>query len=235
MSVTDEIKSRIDIVSYVQRYVPTLKKAGRNHKACCPFHNEKTPSFVVNPARQSWHCFGACAEGGDLFTFAQRIHNWDFKEALRELASEAGVQLEAQTPAQKDRIDHQERLRGMVASAAEFYQRELHRKGAASSLVYLREKRGMSSATIRDFQLGYAPDSWDFMLRSLRGMGHGDDEIVEVGLAVRNENGRVYDRFRNRLMIPIRDDRGRMVGFGGRALGGDEGAKIHQFAAVRHI
>ena len=219
MSVTDEIKSRIDIVSYVQRYVPGLKKAGRNHKACCPFHNEKTPSFMVNPARQTWHCFGACAEGGDLFTFAQKMHGWDFKEALRELAHEAGVQLKAQTPEQKSRSDRQDVLRGIVNSAAEFYQRQLQRETAAGVRHYLREKRGLKGAIIGEFQLGYAPDSWDFMLRSLRQLGHSDDDIVEVGLAVRNENGRVYDRFRNRLMFPIRDDRGRTVGFGGRALG----------------
>ena len=95
MSVTDEIKSRIDIVSYIQRHVPTLKKAGRNHKARCPFHNEKTPSFVVNPERQTWHCFGACSEGGDLFTFAQKMHGWDFKEALRELAAGGGCAIAA--------------------------------------------------------------------------------------------------------------------------------------------
>ena len=121
MSTTDDIKARIDIVSYVQRFVPSLKKAGRNHKACCPFHNEKTPSFVVNPARQTWHCFGACAEGGDLFTFAQKMHGWDFKEALRELAVEAGVQLRPQSPAQKSRSDHLEKLRGIAASAADFF------------------------------------------------------------------------------------------------------------------
>ena len=102
MSTTDDIKARIDIVSYVQRFVPALKKAGRNYKACCPFHNEKTPSFVVNPERQTWHCFGACAEGGDLFTFAQKMHGWDFKEALRELAAEAGVELQRQSAAQKE-------------------------------------------------------------------------------------------------------------------------------------
>ena len=104
MSVTDEIKSRIDIVSYVQRYVPTLKKAGRNHKACCPFHNEKTPSFVVNPVRASPGTALALAPKAEISSPSRReVHNWDFKEALRELASEAGVQLEAQTPAQKDR------------------------------------------------------------------------------------------------------------------------------------
>lgn len=225
MSVTDEIKSRIDIVNYVQRHVPALKKAGRNHKACCPFHNEKTPSFVVNPERQSWHCFGACAEGGDLFTFAQKLHGWDFKEALRELANEAGVQLEPQTPEQRTRSDRQERLRGMLSDAAEFYQRQLHRETGAFAYDYLRANRGISPETAQVFQLGYAPDSWDYMLKSLRNLGYSDDDIVEAGMAVRNDSGRVYDRFRNRLMFPIRDERGRTVGFGGRALSSDEVAK----------
>lgn len=225
MSTTDDIKARIDIVSYVQRFVPGLKKAGRNHKACCPFHSEKTPSFVVNPERQTWHCFGACAEGGDLFTFAQKLHGWDFKEALRELATEAGVELKRQTPAQKSRSDHLEKLRGIAASASEFFQQNLRRESAAGIRSYLRDERGLSDETIRAFQLGYAPDSWDFMLRALRDLGHGDDDIVEVGLAVRNEQGRVYDRFRKRLIIPIRDERGRVVGFGGRAMDANDNAK----------
>lgn len=225
MSTTDDIKARIDIVSYVQRFVPSLKKAGRNHKACCPFHNEKTPSFVVNPARQTWHCFGACAEGGDLFTFAQKLHGWDFKEALRELAAEAGVELQRQSAAQKSRNDQLERLRGITASAAEFFQQALCREAAAGIRSYLREQRGLNDETIQAFQIGYAPDSWDFMLRALRGLGHKDDDIVEVGLAVRNENGHVYDRFRNRLIIPIRDERGRVIGFGGRAMDAGDSAK----------
>lgn len=225
MSTTDDIKARIDIVSYVQRFVPGLKKAGRNHKACCPFHNEKTPSFVVNPARQTWHCFGACAEGGDLFTFAQKLHGWDFKEALRELAAEAGVQLRPQTPEQKSRSDHQEKLRGIAASAADFFQSALQRESAAGVRGYLRDQRGLTDETVRDFKIGFAPQSWDFMLRALRDLGHSDDDIVEAGLAVRNDNGRVYDRFRNRLIIPIRDERGRVVGFGGRALDPNDNAK----------
>lgn len=225
MSTTDEIKSRIDIVSYVQRHVPSLKKAGRNHKACCPFHNEKTPSFVVNPLRQTWHCFGACAEGGDIFTFAQKLHGWDFKEALRELAAEAGVELQRQTPAQKSRSDHLEMLRGIASSAAEFFQDALRPESAAGIRSYLRDQRGLSDATVQAFQIGYAPESWDFMLRALRDLGHNDEDIVEAGLAVRNENGRVYDRFRNRLIIPIRDERGRVVGFGGRAMDAKDSAK----------
>jgi len=225
MSATDEIKSRIDIVSYVQRFVPSLKKAGRNHKACCPFHNEKTPSFVVNPERQTWHCFGACSEGGDLFTFAQKIHGWDFKEALQELAQEAGVQLRQHTPQQQTRSDELERLRGLLASAAEMYRNQLLHPGANAVLGYVRVRRGLTPETIETFQFGYAPDSWNFILQGLGALGHSEDEIIDVGLAVRNDNGRVYDRFRNRLMIPIRDERGRVVGFGGRALSSDDPAK----------
>ncbi len=225
MSVTDEIKSRIDLVSYVQRHVPSLKKAGRNHKACCPFHNEKTPSFLVNPERQTWHCFGACSEGGDLFTFAQKIHGWDFKEALRELAAEAGLQLRAQTPAQKSESDRRDGLRGLVNAAADLFQDRLQADDALAVRRYIQEARGLNDETVQIFQLGYAPESWDWLLGSLRPLGYSDEDIVEVGLAVRNENGRVYDRFRNRLVIPIRDERGRVVGFGGRALGQDEGAK----------
>ena len=225
MSVTDEIKSRIDIVSYIQRHVPALQKAGRNHKACCPFHNEKTPSFVVNPERQTWHCFGACSEGGDLFTFAQKMHGWDFKEALRELAAEAGLQLRTQTPEQKTAAGRLDRLRGLVNTAAELFQNRLEVDDASAVRKYIRDERGLSDETSQAFQLGYAPESWDWLLSSLRRLGYRDDDIVEVGLAVRNESGRVYDRFRNRLMIPIRDERGRVVGFGGRALGSVDGAK----------
>ncbi len=225
MSVTDEIKSRIDIVSYIQRYVPDLKKAGRNHKACCPFHTEKTPSFVVNPARQTWRCFGACAEGGDIFSFAQKLHGWDFKEALRELASEAGLQLRQQSAEEKNRTERLEHLRGIAASAAELFQRELYRPAGASTQAYLREQRGLAAETVRRFQLGYAPRSWDFMLKFLRELGHNDEDIIEVGLAVRNEQGKIYDRFRHRLIFPIHDDRGRTVGFGGRALDANDSAK----------
>lgn len=225
MSVTDEIKSRIDIVSYIQRHVPELKKAGRNHKACCPFHSEKTPSFVVNPARQSWRCFGACAEGGDIFSFAQKFHGWNFKEALRELASEAGLQLRQQSAEEKSRSDRREHLRGIVASAADLFQRELHQRAGAATLAYLREQRGLHAETIGRFQLGYAPHSWDFALKWLRELGHKDEDIIEAGLAVRNDQGKVYDRFRHRLIFPIHDDRGRVVGFGGRALDGQDSAK----------
>ena len=153
------------------------------------------------------------------------MHGWDFKEALRELAAEADVQLRPQTPDQKTAADRLDALRGLVSTAAEFFQKRLELEDASAVRRYIRDERGLSDETSRAFQLGYAPQSWDWLLNSLRRLGYGDDDIVEVGLAVRNERGRVYDRFRNRLMIPIRDERGRMVGFGGRALDAEEGAK----------
>lgn len=225
MSVTDDIKARIDIVSYVQRYVPSLQKSGRNYKACCPFHNEKTPSFIVNPERGTWHCFGACAEGGDIFTFAQKVNGWDFKEALRELAQQAGVELRAQTPQQKDADEKLERLRGMLATAADYYHRRLQQPAAQPIRDYIYAERGLHDESVSGFQLGYAPPGWDFMLNALRGLGYSDEELIEGGLAAQSDGGRVFDRFRNRLMIPIQDPRGRIVGFGGRALDPDDNVK----------
>ena len=225
MSVTDEIKTRIDIVNYVRRFVPTLKKAGRHHKACCPFHSEKTPSFVVNPERQTWRCFGACAEGGDLFTFAQKMNGWDFKEALHELAQEAGVVIRRQTAEQKSRQEHLERLRGLLATAAEHYHSRLFHAAGRTALSYVHARRGLTDETIKNFQIGCASNRWDEMLTMLRGLGYGEDEIIEAGLAIRSDKGRVYDRFRGRLMIPIRDERGRVVGFGGRVLQAEDQPK----------
>ncbi len=225
MSVTDEIKSRIDIVNYVQRFVPSLKKAGRNYKACCPFHNEKTPSFVVTPDKQTWRCFGACAEGGDLFSFAQKMHGWDFKEALRELGQEAGVEVRKQTPEQKSHAEHLDRLRGLLTTAADYYHDYLLSDGGQHALSYTIENRGFTQETIDTFKIGYAEDGWQNMLNALVNIGYTEDEIIEVGLAIRSDNGRIYDRFRNRLMIPIRDERGRVVGFGGRILDPEDNPK----------
>lgn len=225
MSVTDDIKSRIDIANYIQRYVPSLKKAGRNYKACCPFHNEKTPSFVVNTDNQTWRCFGACAEGGDLFTFAQKLHGWDFKEALRELGQEAGVEIRKQTPEQKSHDEHLDRLRGILTTAADYYHQALFEDGSSTVLDYTMNKRGFTRETIDTFQIGYAADQWQDMTTALTDLGYSQDEIIEVGLAIRSEKGRVYDRFRNRLMIPIRDSRGRVVGFGGRVLDPEDNPK----------
>jgi len=227
MSVTQQIKDRLDIVSYVQDHVPDLKKAGRYYKACCPFHGEKTPSFVVNPESQSWRCFGACAEGGDIFTFAQKINNWDFAEALRELGERAGVEIKKRSPEQVAEDDRYEKLRGLMETAAQWYHEHLlgDDPQAEQALFYAMEKRGFSEKTIREWQIGYAPDGWHNMLNALKEIGYSEEEIIEVGIAIRNDKGNIYDRFRNRLMIPIKDDRGRVVGFGARALNPDDNPK----------
>lgn len=227
MSAVDEIKSRLDIVSYIQRTVP-LKRAGRVYKACCPFHNERTPSFVVDPDRGTWRCYGACAEGGDLFNFVMKQNGWSFQEALEELAKQAGIELQPQTPEQRARAETLDRLRGMLKAAAEFYHDRLFETGsqdAAATFAYARDKRGLSEATLIKFQIGYAPAGWRSLLDMMTEIGYSEDDLIEAGLAVRSESGRAYDRFRHRLMIPIRDERGRVVGFGARALAPDENPK----------
>ncbi|RMG81979.1 MAG: DNA primase, partial [Chloroflexi bacterium] len=220
MSVAQEIKARLDIVEYIQQYVP-LKKSGRHYKACCPFHSEKTPSFIVNTETQSWRCFGACSEGGDIFNFAMKLHSWDFRQALEELGRLAGVEVRKQTPQQREEIQYEERLRDILRTAAEAFHSALLQDAPDSqaALQYAVERRGFSLETIEKYQIGFAVDSWDNLLIHLREIGYKDDDIIDAGLAIRNDKGRIYDRFRNRLIIPIRDERGRVVGFGARALG----------------
>ncbi|MDD9954605.1 MAG: DNA primase [Anaerolineaceae bacterium] len=216
MSVADEIKSRIDIVNYIQQYVP-LKKAGRYYKANCPFHSERTPSFIVNPDTQSWRCFGSCAEGGDLFTFAQKHHGWSFREALEELARQAGVELRRQTDEQRQQAARRDVLRGLLQAATDWYQERLW--DTPQVLNYARGRRGFSDDTLRAVALGYAPEGWQHLRDYMRQLDYSDDDLLEVGLLGRRDEGsRPYDYFRNRLVIPIRDERGRVVGFGARAL-----------------
>jgi DNA primase len=228
MSITDDIKARLDIVSYINQFVP-LKKAGKYYKAPCPFHAENTPSFVVNEDRQTWRCFGACAEGGDVFSFAQKYHGWDFKEALHELGQLAGVEVRPQSPEDKQNADRNDLLRGMLKEAAEAYHKKLYDPrdaGAAAALAYARDKRGLSDETIAAFGVGYVPPGFDNLLGYLRELGYAEEDIIAAGLATRSEkSGKVYDRFRNRLMVPIRDRRGRVVGFGGRVLDPDDNPK----------
>jgi DNA primase len=227
MSVADEIKVRLDIVNYVQQYVP-LKKAGRNYKACCPFHSERTPSFVVNPDTQTWRCFGACAEGGDVFNFAMKQHGWTFPEALQELGNQVGVEVRKQTPQDRQRAEHLDGLRGLLQAAADIYHRQLveaRTDDARSALDYTREKRGFSDETIEAFGIGYAPPGWQNMLEELTQLGYDQEQIIEAGIATKSDAGRVYDRFRHRLMIPIRDERGRVIAFGARALDPNDNPK----------
>ncbi|RMG96886.1 MAG: DNA primase [Chloroflexi bacterium] len=222
MRVTEEIKNRLDIVDVVSEHV-ALRKSGRNYAGFCPFHpNTRTPSFYVFPETQTWHCFGACAEGGDVFSFLMKKEGWDFREALEHLAKRAGVSLEETKPmeqAKQAKVTRQERL--LAAAADYFHQLFLHAPQAEYARRYVLE-RGLQEETIAAFGLGYALDSWDACRTHFNAQGYDDDELLAAGLlTVNEERGTKYDRFRNRLMIPIRDVNGRVVGFGARTLDKD--------------
>jgi len=223
----ERVKDQLDIVSYIQTYMPSLKKAGRTYKACCPFHTEKSPSFVVNPETQQWRCYGSCATGGDLFSFAMKFNNWTFAEALQELAKIANVELKPQSPQQKQQQEADERLIGLLKTAAEMFHQNLFAATpeAQETLRYVREKRGFSDETIQHFQIGYAPQGWQWLHDTLSKIGYDEKDLLETGLISRNDAGNTYDRFRHRLMIPIRDERGRVRGFGARALNPDDTPK----------
>lgn len=218
MGAVDEVKNRIDIIELISSYVP-LKKAGRNYKGICPFHAEKTPSFVVFPDTQTWHCFGACGTGGDVFRFIMQREGLDFSEALRELARRAGVSLAPPTPQSEEADKEREKLLDIHAAAAQYFHHLLRQaKEGAHAREYLTG-RGIDSETIERFQLGYALDTWESLKSHLIGRGYAETDLVEAGLLVKKEDtGSSYDRFRNRLIIPIRDIRGRVIAFGARAL-----------------
>jgi len=216
MALVDDIKSRLDIVDLVSEHA-TLGKSGRNFKARCPFHNERTPSFYVFPERQTWRCFGACATGGDAISFVQRMENLDFGEALTKLAQRTGVPMPDRHASQEDR-SREKRLQEANEAAARFYQETLASSQGKEARDYL-VGRGVSDDAVANFELGLAPNNWDALRRHLGTQGFGDDTLLQAGLASSTEDGRIRDLFRYRLIVPIRDASGRLVGFGGRALG----------------
>ncbi|MEK7159803.1 MAG: DNA primase [Patescibacteria group bacterium] len=220
MDSVEEIKQKLDIATVVGEYVP-LHKAGSNFKARCPFHNEKSPSFFVTPDRQIWHCFG-CNEGGDMFTFIQKIEGIEFPEALKLLAQKAGVQLKQFDP----RVTSQKnRLHEVCQSATQYWQECLKADVGKIAREYIA-KRKIQDKTLVEFKLGFAPDSWDATMKSLMEKGYTESEIFQAGLSVRKEKGTgYYDRFRDRLMFPIQDIHGNVIGFTARTLKADEPAK----------
>jgi DNA primase len=218
MSVVDEVKQRLDIVEVISQYVP-LKKAGRSYKGLCPFHNEKTPSFIVFAENQSWHCFGACSTGGDVFSFVMKRENLDFGEALAVLAARAGVELQPRSATVSADEQRVERLRQIVADAAGYFNYLLVRAGEAAVARDYLARRGFTPQTWETWQLGYSLDSWDTLKDRLLSKGYTLAEIEEAGMIIRRDDGSgYYDRFRGRLMIPIRDPQGRTIGFGARVL-----------------
>ena len=215
-SVTDEVKQRVDVVELISRYTP-LKRAGSVYKGLCPFHSERTPSFVVFPHTGTWHCFGACGTGGDVFSFVMRKENLTFREALEMLAQQVGVDLSA---AEGNALsDQRDRLYAVNAAAAAFYRHTLlHHPGAEAARAYLR-RRGIDDATAEAFQLGYAPALWSSLRDHLLGREFSLDLLLEAGLIKRSEERQsTYDAFRHRVIFPIGDRQGRVIGFGGRVL-----------------
>ena len=219
MSVVDEVKDRLDVIEVIGSYVP-LKKAGHNYKGLCPFHTEKTPSFVVFPVTGTWHCFGACGTGGDVFTFIMKRENLDFAEALQLLARRAGVELKPRTPQATEAEQKLSLLREINHTAATYFHHLLlNHAEAAPARAYLA-KRGFNLDTLERFRVGYALDRWDALLGYLTSRRYAPADIAEAGLIVeRDERSGYYDRFRGRILFTICDLQGQAIGFGGRVLG----------------
>ncbi|PIT88023.1 MAG: DNA primase [Candidatus Magasanikbacteria bacterium CG10_big_fil_rev_8_21_14_0_10_36_32] len=217
MSDIQTIKDKIDIVQLLQEYLP-LKKAGANWRANCPFHHEKTPSFMVHKEKQIWHCFG-CGKGGDIFTFIQETEGIDFAEALKILAERAGVKLETSHQSEISK-SQKNRLLEVNAKAAYFFHNFLMDMPAAKmAREYLVDKRKLQEQTIKDWQIGFIPEQWDLLTQYLIKKGFGIDDLIASGLVIKNaERKSNYDRFRGRIMFPIADVYGNIVGFTGRIL-----------------
>lgn len=235
MTPAEEIKARIDVAPFIEGYV-RLAKAGANFKALCPFHNERTPSFIVSPARQTWHCFG-CGKGGDIFSFLMEIEGLEFPEALKILAERAGIELRREAPQLKS---ERARLLTLLEEAARFYEANLRRHSEVGE--YLKG-RGLAGETAKAFRVGFAEDRWDGLLDYLAGKGYRPQEAERAGLVVVASSmrhaaaSRWYDRFRNRIMFPIADSAGRIVGFSGRIfeVPTPEGRDADQSVGAKYI
>ncbi len=220
MSDTQLIKDKIDIVDFISEYVQ-LKPAGINHKACCPFHQEKTPSFMVSRERQSWKCFG-CGKGGDIFTFVQELEGMEFVETLKFLADRAGVELSHRVS--EINSSQKNRIKDINGEASRFFHNFLFKMPAAVVVLRYLERRGLNYDSIAEWKIGFIPDQWDLLTKYLLKKGYGIDDLVASGLTIQkqgtNEQSRrgYYDRFRGRIMFPIWDVHGVVLGFTGRIL-----------------
>lgn len=216
----NDLLARTDIVELIDARVK-LKKQGKNYHACCPFHNEKTPSFTVNGEKQFYHCFG-CGAHGNAIDFLMNYDRLEFVESIEELATSHGLDVPYEAgngPSQMERHQRQS-LYQLMENLNGFYQQSLQQSSAQSARDYL-EHRGLSADIINHFSIGYAPAGWDNVLKRFGKQPEDRESLMEAGMLVSNDKGRVYDRFRERVMFPIRDKRGRVIGFGGRVLGND--------------
>ncbi|MGH9789843.1 MAG: DNA primase, partial [Candidatus Acidiferrales bacterium] len=220
-SFADRVKTQADIVRVVGEYV-RLKKTGQNFMGLCPFHAEKSPSFAVHPVKQIYHCFG-CGVGGDVFSFVMAMEKCDFREAITTVADKCGIPIPKPTPrSPEERQATQQRtaLVEMHAAAAQFFVAQLGAAAEGRAARGYLEDRGLERETIERFRIGYAPSAGDALVRALRSK-FAEKLLADSGLVARDESGRLYDRFRRRIIFPIADERGRVVAFGGRALGDD--------------
>ena len=214
----DQLLNRIDIVDLIDGYVP-LKKAGANYKACCPFHGEKTPSFTVSPSKQFYHCFG-CGVNGTAISFLMDYDHMEFREAVESLASSAGLEIpeEAQGYQPKQTQVQGIDLYELMNQVNDFYQKKLRQHPDKQEAVDYLKKRGLSGEIAKRFGLGFAPEGWDNLMSEIGATAPAQKALLDTGMLSQNEKQRIYDRFRHRIMFPIHDHRGRIVGFGGRVL-----------------
>ncbi len=214
MTDVEKIKSRLDIVDIISDYVE-LKPAGVNMKAPCPFHGEKTPSFMVHRERQMFHCFG-CSEGGDMFTFVQKMENIEFPEALRILAEKAGITLSKRD---ENTENTKTRIKDILSLATAFYEKQLWADVGKPARNYLMNTRGISKETIKEFRIGFVPAGWDHLSKFIAGRGYLNTDIAQSGMVMKKSHGTgYYDRFRERIMFPIMNSYGEVIAFTGRLL-----------------
>jgi DNA primase len=215
----DELLARTDIVELIDKRVPLKKAGSRNYTACCPFHNEKSPSFTVSPDKQFYHCFG-CGAHGNAISFMMEFEQLEFVEAIEELAKDLHLEVPREKGQATNRPQAQADDYTLMQQAAKFYQQQLQQHPKAAEVQAYLTRRGLSAQSIADYQLGYAPENWDALLKHFNANSKAKrDQLYDLKLISRNDNGREFDFFRDRLMFPIRDKRGRVIAFGGRVLG----------------
>jgi len=239
----DQVLDRTDIVDVVDRRVK-LKKAGKNYSACCPFHQEKTPSFSVNPEKQFYYCFG-CGAGGNALGFVMDYERMEFREAIESLAQAAGMELPAEEADAASQVDHQKPLYEAMEKATRLYESLLRKHPTRGRVVDYLKQRGLSGEIARDFRLGFAPEGWDNLMTTLSSEAEIEHALT-VGLLIENDSGRKYDRFRDRVIFPIVNQRGKVIAMGGRVLGDGKPkylnspetplfSKSHELYGLHHI